>query len=603
MAKKQAAGKQTFPDSREIERFSGIIKLLSDPRCFYTALSLSVLAALLYYPLHSGDYDLWWHLRYGAHFIANNTWLVDHAAYTWTPADNSWMYVTWIGSSLLYLIYSLAGLAGLHVLLFAVLGAVALLFAFFLRSTGVKASLLHVALLFACAVAVNPTVIYIKPELFTVVFFALAVLLYFLSKSHNKSYFAFYPPLFLVWVNTHGAFLIGLLFVCLALGFELVQAVFARSSAMDAKLIRRFAVFTALSLVVTVLNPYGWRYPVETVARLVGGDKSYQNLILAYINRWDYLFPDMYVFRRTNAAWALVLMEGALLYVMAESWFKRRFFDIAVFAVNLAFFAFAMKMARAVIYFPLTALFSIPYVYFKSGGLKEQAKTAPAAACLIVGIIGVLTWNTIAMNTETSWFGTHAETLYPVRETEFVREHALPGPLFNDYLSGGYLVWALYPDYKVFIDPRQRPFEKTGVWQDFITLRQHPDTGSLRQFHSKYPFRTALIHHGKYPDLVAMFMASPDWRLVYFDTVAAVFMTPHDADAAGLALTPDILNTGRFANIHNPAVLLNLFNVYTMIDKADAQKILEQYRTNVRGLYSGKDRQLGMMSGMIARMQ
>ena len=30
----------------------------------------------------------------------------------------------------------------------------------------------------------------------------------------------------------------------------------------------------------------------------------------------------------------------------------------------------------------------------------------------------------------------------------------------NTYLEGGYLLWALYPDYKVFIDPRYGPYQK-----------------------------------------------------------------------------------------------------------------------------------------------
>ena len=35
-----------------------------------------------------------------------------------------------------------------------------------------------------------------------------------------------------------------------------------------------------------------------------------------------------------------------------------------------------------------------------------------------------------------------------------MRDHALPGPMFNSYDWGGYLMWTLYPDYPVFVDGR-----------------------------------------------------------------------------------------------------------------------------------------------------
>ena len=40
----------------------------------------------------------------------------------------------------------------------------------------------------------------------------------------------------------------------------------------------------------------------------------------------------------------------------------------------------------------------------------------------------------------------------------FVRQNNLPGPIFNNYDIGGYLIWALYPDYKVFVDNRPEAY-------------------------------------------------------------------------------------------------------------------------------------------------
>ncbi len=46
------------------------------------------------------------------------------------------------------------------------------------------------------------------------------------------------------------------------------------------------------------------------------------------------------------------------------------------------------------------------------------------------------------------------EKRYPSNAVEFIQKNRIPGNMFNLYNSGGYLIWSLYPDYKVFIDGR-----------------------------------------------------------------------------------------------------------------------------------------------------
>ena len=82
---------------------------------------LLIITVLAYYPNHGGDYDIWWHLKYGEHYVDNVTWNIDHTDYSWTPADGEWKYVTWIGSSFLFLIYRAAAFPGLHVLQLVIL--------------------------------------------------------------------------------------------------------------------------------------------------------------------------------------------------------------------------------------------------------------------------------------------------------------------------------------------------------------------------------------------------------------------------------------------------------------------------------------------------
>ena len=296
------------------------------------------------------------------------------------------------------------------------------------------------------AVAINPTAIFIKPELFSILFFSCAVFIYFYAKSFSRSVFYLYPLLFLVWINTHGGFIIGLFFVTLALLLETGNYYFNPKNSLPAKVLRSFAICTAISYVVLVINPHGISYPLETISKLVIGEKSQFEILTAYINRWQYLFPSAYVFRRTNTAWAFMIMALVILTSFVYAYRKKKFFDIALPVIGAAFFVFGMNMARASIYFPIIWLFSIPYMIKKSDAFRLTYKTIPLALFLIVFGSGLCFYNTIAINTYKSWFGSKADDLVPVKEVEFIKDHNLPGPLFNDYLTGGYVIWSLYPD-------------------------------------------------------------------------------------------------------------------------------------------------------------
>ena len=68
----------------------------------------------------------------------------------------------------------------------------------------------------------------------------------------------------------------------------------------------------------------------------------------------------------------------------------------------------------------------------------------------------------------------------PVDAVAFINNHHLSGNMLNDYVYGGYLIWAA-PEHPVFVDGRADVFEWTGVLDEFSVLHgsvegitQHP---------------------------------------------------------------------------------------------------------------------------------
>jgi len=69
---------------------------------------------------------------------------------------------------------------------------------------------------------------------------------------------------------------------------------------------------------------------------------------------------------------------------------------------------------------------------------------------------------------------------YPVGAIEYLREHPVPGPMLNEHSWGGYLIRALGPGHKVFIDGREDAYEPAGVFADYLDItRLKPNTLSL----------------------------------------------------------------------------------------------------------------------------
>ncbi len=59
----------------------------------------------------------------------------------------------------------------------------------------------------------------------------------------------------------------------------------------------------------------------------------------------------------------------------------------------------------------------------------------------------------------------------PVNAVEYLNTHEVPGPMYNAYGFGGYLVWTRGPEHKVFIDGRGDVYERGGVFADYCISR------------------------------------------------------------------------------------------------------------------------------------
>lgn len=562
------------------------------------SLMLLVVSVVVYYPTMGDDYDIWFHLRYGEHYVKNLTWHVDHSQFSWTPSLAGWKYVTWLGSSILYIAYCIASAPGLYILQWCIFLGIVALYLYYLKSVGEAFDINNVIGLFLLAIAVNLTAGYIKPELFSTLFFAAALFIYFHGKTSSKNLFILYPVIFLIWVNAHGGFIIGLFFVSAAFCMEMLNFFFLKDAAMPKKILKYFGIGVALSYLAILANPYGITYHIELVKSLLS--KEYMGearQLYAYYSMWDYLFPKQYMFRFLSTAWVLVLMGVLFVLVNFYVYSKRRHFDLAILVLNALFFYIGMNTARASMFFPLIWLFSMVHIITTGDVAHIKRKFAPLALLTTVFLTVGIVYHALTYYEHRSWFGVNIDEWLPVKEVEFIKKNKLPGPVFNDYFIGGYMLWSMYPDYKVFIDPRYGPYVRQ-VWPDWLDIRNNLNPEGLKKFTSKYPFKIALIHMRE-PNIIFWFLSSPDWRLLYFDKAAVVIIHKSVIPSLGAGALGTDASTNRFKDLTNPLILSRLFDFYIHIGPNYGREIVNIYEQNVSELYYMKRQQIQKMEQAI----
>jgi hypothetical protein len=111
------------------------------------------------------------------------------------------------------------------------------------------------------------------------------------------------------------------------------------------------------------------------------------------------------------------------------------------------------------------------------------------------------------------------ERAYPVRAAAFVRDRELPGPLFNSFDWGGYLIRAL-PTHPVSIDGRTNLYGSERVSRSMSTWAGGPGWDADPDLTS-----AKLVIAPRDLPLTALLRDRPsEWRVAFEDETAVVFV-------------------------------------------------------------------------------
>ncbi|MEW6079014.1 MAG: tetratricopeptide repeat protein [Thermodesulfobacteriota bacterium] len=482
---------------------------------FLFLLLLVTLAVNLAVPIREGD--LWWQMAYGRYLLANNTLIPDHTAFSWTPSDGSIIYCAWIAEIFLYVLYKIGGLATLYLLKYGCF----LFFLYILWRQALKYqinSLPLTWLICLLSLLMIDQAAYIKPEIFSFVFILLTAWTWENFKSTDKHGYSCYlfPFYILLWVNIHGGFIFGLTYlVCLGCG-EILNILFSSQQKLPLKKQTRFFFSLFLCFVAIFITPYGWKYPIQLVNNLfLGGlDVEHYEMVFAYKSILDrQLWPLHFIDY-------LVLAIIIFLFLLVVN-IRKRGIDYSLILSNIIFLWLFTRFLRTTYFWGVIFAFSGFNLLYQLEPQKalwnkqRQKFTKYFIVILFLFLAFRSNYESVFCLHGPNWLGFGNSYINPQDESRFIKENFAGLRLGNDYDTGGYLLWDLWPDTKVFIDPRYFPFRDWFVeYREFVS-------GKNPSFIDKFPCDVWCLNL-IYP-VVSDFLQSNNWRLVYYGPSACIF--------------------------------------------------------------------------------
>ena len=427
---------------------------LTIPRMVFCVFFIVLIACM---PLDDPDY--YWHIKTGEYIFGHHL-LPRQDIFSFTMPGHPWVLHEWLFQVLLFLVFASFGTIGIKSFSVALtLSALYLSYRISRELSSVRITTVVMLLLVPLLIApfLSP-----RPQLFSYLFFSyyLYGLLSF-KYFHKVQYLYTFPLVMILWVNLHGGYIVG---IALLFFFALTEFLsnFLIPENIKKKrtaLLLPFGI-ALLSLAASSLNPDfidHWKYPFQVMSmeaaknfisewQSPGFHDWFGKLYLLFV----FAFFVANIYRKNRPDLTELLIP---LFFITEGFIAARHMPFAVLS-TIPFLAAALNNRMAI-------TFCNP---FENYSLKRFVSTSKSAPTKDLGNIEyLLNWLILLLASFTillaapsikAWTAEKINKNIPVAAVDFVVDKKIQGRFFNTYGFGGYLIYRLYPEQKVFIDGR-----------------------------------------------------------------------------------------------------------------------------------------------------
>ncbi len=366
----------------------------------------------------------------------------------------------------------------------------------------------------------------VRPEIFSFVLLSFFLFAIFKAKYEQEYRFVWILPILqLFWVNLHIYFFVG--------PFLLLAFLIDRLVAREYMHIKKITTVLFLTFVATLINPNGIQgalLPLKVLNKY--GYSIVENQTLSFLADFGGFLLPVLIFKLSVAILAI-----SFLFTVKKV--RQRVFEIII----LVFFIYAgFRMLRnlplyALASFPvlailLTDVFDSVKIKFFRTLLKPCLRRVPEA--LLKGAVLVFLISMIFFVANDSYYRyMEVSRVSGVsvpnglkRAVDFVKQNKIKGPMFNNFDIGGYLVWQLYPQEKVFVDNRPEAYSVKFFSEIYQPMQENKD--KWLEFSEKYGINFIFFGHTDTTPWGQEFLndivKNQDWKIVYLNEDAIILV-------------------------------------------------------------------------------
>ncbi|MFA7403986.1 MAG: hypothetical protein WC007_08330 [Pelobacteraceae bacterium] len=472
------------------------------------------------------DGDTGYHIRAGEYIL--DTFTLPHIdPYSFITPALPWTVHEWLSEVAMAIAHRLSGLPGVVAFYALILAATYYTVVRLLKAEGNSA--LPAAAATVVIIASSTVHWLARPHVFSflIVVLWLHILDSYEQRDRNRLYLL--PLLMLFWVNLHGGYIVGFVLLSIYLAGNLLL-IFVDQEAWHnggMKRAKSYGSILGICMGTALLNPFGWKiflFPFKLVF-----DKYLMD------HTTEFLSPN---FHEQPVFKALILI---LILLLA---FSRKRLTLIQIGLVLFFTNMALSSIR---YVPFFAFVVIPVMvrqmHFDLGNsfprvqafIRKRIETVSTMDGMSRGYLWPFA--AIVLVLFQLYNGAIVQGFDPkkkaVAAVDFIKREHIPGRMFNDDEFGDLIIYEAHRQYKVFIDGRLDMYGSKHLKEYYKITTFSPGWENILQ-----RYGISWIIYNTDSDFVRFLACRQEWRLIYSDKVASIFVSNTERYADLIARYP-----------------------------------------------------------------
>lgn len=452
------------------------------------------------------DQDLGRHLKIGE-IIWQTREVPKVNLFSYTNPDEPIFNSHWGSEVVFYVVHNKLGLPGLIVLSTIINTLVfSIVFVLAVRRTGVLVpSILFIPFMF---ILLDRS--WVRPEMFGNLLFAL-LLIFLFSPRIKKAFKWGLPIIILLWVNVHITWLLGILGVFIVL----IQDVIDRGGIKNRRTIRVNTLIFIFSVLALSVNPYGVSIIYNSFTVLSKyGYSIVENQSWFFLK--DFGFPLV-----SHIFFGLVIVIASFSIFIIKP--RKILFGEILLLIVLSILT--LRFVRNEILFAYIAFLSASFNFSSLININLSTVKRQIIIVVVFFFSTYLIINSHNMAGLPVGFGSRES--YKEGVNFFIKNN-LKGPIFNNFDIGGYLIYRLHAQEKVFVDNRPEGYP-VSFFQD-VYIPMQIDRVLFAKFADQYGIETIIWGIGDITpwsrDFLGAITKDEMWKIVYRDDATIILTGP-----------------------------------------------------------------------------